>query len=430
MFVDEARITVESGKGGNGCTSFRREKFVAAGGPDGGDGGKGGDIIFETEEGMTTLMLFRHKRIFKADKGGDGAGKNCHGKDAEDLVIRVPVGTVLREAETGLVVADLAYPYMRETVLKGGRGGKGNQHYATPTMQIPQYSQPGKPGKTLDLIMELKVLADVGLLGYPNAGKSTFLSRVSNARPKIADYPFTTLEPNLGVVQLPYGKSLVIADIPGLVDGAAEGVGLGHEFLRHLERTRVLIHLVDTAGIDGRDPISDLEAINAELSKYSGELAALPQIVGANKMDLPDAQAFYPELEAYCQEHGIQVYPISAATGKGVPELLNAVVRLRDTIADEPLVFTKEYDPEAVDTLDGLSADGGIEIEMVPDGSYVVGGPAIEKMLGFTYLDTEKGFDFFQRFLRERGVIERLEKMGIEEGDTVIVGDTAFEFYP
>ena len=430
MFVDEARITVESVKGGNGCTSFRREKFVAAGGPDGGDGGKGGDIIFETEEGMTTLMLFRHKRIFKAASGGDGSGKNCHGKDAEDLVIQVPVGTVLREAETGLVVADLAYPHMRETVLKGGKGGKGNQHYATSTMQIPQFSQPGKPGKTLDLILELKVLADVGLLGYPNAGKSTFLSRVSNARPKIADYPFTTLEPNLGVVQLSYGKSLVIADIPGLVDGAAEGVGLGHEFLRHLERTRVLIHLVDTAGIDGRDPISDLEAINAELAKYSEELAALPQIVGGNKMDLPDAQAFYPELESYCRERGIEVYPISAATGKGVQELLNAVVRVRDTIADEPLVFAKEYDPEALGNADDLSADGGIEIEIIPDGSYVVGGPAIEKMLGFTYLDTEKGFDFFQRFLRERGVIERLEKMGIEEGDTVIVGDTAFEFYP
>ncbi|MBQ7063821.1 MAG: GTPase ObgE [Firmicutes bacterium] len=430
MYVDEARITIESGKGGNGCTSFRREKFVAAGGPDGGDGGKGGDIIFETEQGMTTLYYFRHHRIFKAEKGGDGGGKNCHGKDADDLIIRVPIGTVLREAESGLVVADLSKPDMHEIILKGGRGGKGNQHYATATMQIPQYSQSGRPGHTLDLILELKVLADVGLLGYPNAGKSTFLSRVSNAKPKIADYPFTTLEPNLGVVNLSYGKSMVIADIPGLIEGAADGAGLGHEFLKHLERTRVLIHLVDTAGLDGRDPISDLEVINAELSRYSAELASLPQIIAANKMDLPDAQAFYPELEQYCNEKGYEVFPISAATGKGIQALLDRVIQVRDSIAPEPRVFDKEFDINTLNQDNGLSEDGGITIDLMPDGAYNIGGPAIEKMLGYTYLDTEKGFDFFQRFLRERGVIDRLEAMGIQEGDTVIVADIAFEFYP
>ena len=427
MYVDEARITVISGDGGNGCTSFRREKFVANGGPDGGDGGKGGDIIFETESGLTTLYAFRHKRIFKAAKGGNGAGKNCHGKDAEDLVIRVPVGTVIREAETGLVACDLSEEGMREVLVPGGRGGKGNQHYATPTMQIPNYSQPGHPGKTLDLILELKVLADVGLLGYPNAGKSTFLSRVSNAKPKIADYPFTTLEPNLGVVNLSYGKTLVIADIPGLIEGAADGAGLGHSFLKHLERTRVLIHVVDTSGTDGRDPISDIEIINQELAQYSEELAALPQVIAANKMDLEDARAFYPELEAYCKEKGYPIYPISAATGQGIQDLLNKVVQIRDTIAQAPRTFEKEYD---INTMSQDETGDGILIDKLDDGSYVIEGPAVDKMLGFTYLDTEKGFDFFQKFMRQRGVIDRLVKLGIKEGDTVIVGDTAYEFYP
>lgn len=432
MFVDEAKIYIESGKGGNGCASFRREKYVANGGPDGGDGGKGGDVVFVTEEGLNTLSDFRNRRIYKADRGGDGSGKNCHGKDAADLVIAVPIGTVLREESTGLVVADLSKPNMREVILQGGRGGKGNQHYATPTMQIPKYAQPGRPGKSLNLVMELKVLADVGLLGYPNAGKSTFLSRVSNARPKIASYPFTTLEPNLGVVELPYGKSLVIADIPGLIEGASEGVGLGHEFLKHLERTRVLIHLVDTAGLDGRDPISDLEKINQELARYSDRLAALPQVIGANKMDLPDAKLYYDMLEEYCQEHHMILYPISAATGEGVRDLLDRVVQIRDQIGEEPAVFEKEYFIEEQEALQALKEnDGdGIDIEQLPDGTYVVGGPAIEKMLGFTHLESEKGFDFFQRFLRERGVIARLEEMGIQEGDTVQVDDTAFEYYP
>ena len=430
MFVDEAKIYIESGKGGNGCASFRREKYVANGGPDGGDGGKGGDIVFVTEQGLNTLSGFRNRKVYKASKGGDGSGKNCHGKDAEDLIISVPVGTILREETTGLLVADMSKLGQREIILKGGRGGKGNQHYATPTMQIPKYAQSGRPGKSMNLILELKVLADVGLLGYPNAGKSTFLSHVSNAKPKIANYPFTTLSPNLGVVELPYGKSMVIADIPGLIEGASEGVGLGHEFLKHLERTRVLIHLVDAAALDGRDPVSDIEKINLELAKYSDKLAALPQVIGANKMDLPDAHVLYEELEEYCKAHDLPLFPISAATGEGVRALLDRVVQIRDSISDEPLVFEREYFAEEQEEISRLEEGDGIEIKLQPDGTYWVGGPVIDKMLGFTHLESEKGFDFFQRFLRERGIIQRLEDMGIQEGDTVQVGDIAFEYYP
>lgn len=351
-------------------------------------------------------------------------------KDAEDLIISVPVGTILREETTGLLVADMSKLGQREIILKGGRGGKGNQHYATPTMQIPKYAQSGRPGKSMNLILELKVLADVGLLGYPNAGKSTFLSHVSNAKPKIANYPFTTLSPNLGVVELPYGKSMVIADIPGLIEGASEGVGLGHEFLKHLERTRVLIHLVDAAALDGRDPVSDIEKINLELAKYSDKLAALPQVIGANKMDLPDAHVLYEELEEYCKAHDLPLFPISAATGEGVRALLDRVVQIRDSISDEPLVFEREYFAEEQEEISRLEEGDGIEIKLQPDGTYWVGGPVIDKMLGFTHLESEKGFDFFQRFLRERGIIQRLEDMGIQEGDTVQVGDIAFEYYP
>lgn len=430
MFVDEARIHIESGRGGNGCASFRREKFVAAGGPDGGDGGRGGSIYFAAEQGMSTLFEFRHKHKFVAQNGGDGAGSNCHGKDAEDLVVYVPVGTVLREAETGLVVADLSRRDAKELILPGGRGGKGNQHYATPTMQIPRFAQPGKPGKAMDLILELKLIADVGLLGFPNAGKSTFLSHVSNAKPKIAAYPFTTLEPQLGVVELPYGKQLIVADIPGLIEGAAEGIGLGHDFLRHLERTRVLIHLVDCACVDGRDPVSDFHAINAELEKYSPEMAKFPQVVGANKMDLPESETYFEALKKACEEKGYPIFKISAATGEGLRALLDKTVEIRDSLNEsEPAVFEKEYILEEQEALKAQAEGDGIFVEKVDDHVFTVGGPAVEKMLGFTYLDTERGFDFFQRFLRERGIIDRLKALGIEEGDTVEMEDTAFEYY-
>ncbi|MBQ5444432.1 MAG: GTPase ObgE [Erysipelotrichaceae bacterium] len=427
MFVDEVTIYIASGKGGNGCVSFRREKYIPNGGPDGGDGGKGGDVIFVTDAGMNTLYDFRGKRKYIAQNGQDGSSKKRFGQKGEDLIIKVPVGTVIREAETGLIVEDMAEEGMRKTILIGGKGGKGNQHYATPTMQIPKYAQPGQEGKGLTVKLELKVLADVGLLGYPNAGKSTFLSAVSNARPKIADYPFTTLIPQLGVVELPYGKTLVIADIPGLIDGAAEGVGLGHEFLKHLERTRVLIHLVDTAGVDGRDPVEDIIHINEELARYSAELAALPQVIGANKIDLPDAEIFLEEVRAYCEENDIPMFPISAATGKGVRALLDHVVALRDAMHESsPVVFEKEYFVEEHSTREG--EDDAIAIEIDEDGDYIIYGDPIDKMLGYTNLESEKGFDFFQKFLKDRGVIDRLKEMGIEEGDTVVVGDIQFEY--
>ena len=427
MFVDEAVITLRSGKGGDGCVSFRREKFVAAGGPDGGDGGKGGDVILEAVEDVNTLADFKYHRKFTAQNGQNGGPTNCFGKKGDDLIIRVPVGTTVREAATGLVIVDMVRAGQLERILNGGKGGKGNQHYATSTMQIPEYAQKGQEAQEIVVKLDLKVLADVGLVGYPNAGKSTFLSVVSNARPKIADYPFTTLTPQLGVVNLSYGKTLVIADIPGLIEGAADGAGLGHSFLKHLERTRVLIHVVDTSGTDGRDPISDIEIVNQELAQYSEELAALPQVIAANKMDLEDARAFYPELEAYCKEKGYPIYPISAATGQGIQDLLNKVVQIRDTIAQAPRTFEKEYD---INTMSQDETGDGILIDKLDDGSYVIEGPAVDKMLGFTYLDTEKGFDFFQKFMRQRGVIDRLVKLGIKEGDTVIVGDTAYEFYP
>ncbi len=424
MFIDEARISVASGKGGNGCASFRREKFVAAGGPDGGDGGKGGDIIFEAVSDINTLAEFRYHRIFKAENGMDGSGNRSFGKKGNDLVIPVPVGTIIKEAESGLIIVDMATAGQREVLLKGGKGGKGNQHFATSTMQIPQYAQPGQEGKKLDLILELKVLADVGLLGYPNAGKSTFLSHVSNAKPKIADYPFTTLTPQLGVVELSYGKTLVIADIPGLIDGASEGVGLGHEFLKHLERTRVLIHLVDAAGVDGRDPVEDIEHINRELELFSEELAGLPQVIGANKIDLPDSEIFMEELQEYAESHGIKIFPISAATGQGIRELLDEVVRIRDTQDPESVVFEREY----FETMQDDNGPG-YTIEKTGDHEFEVYGPVLDKMLGYTHLESEKGFDFFQKFLRDRGIIDALEQSGVEEGDTIYIGGIAFDFF-
>ncbi len=425
MFVDEAVISIRSGNGGNGCVSFRREKFVAAGGPDGGDGGKGGDIIFEAVDDIHTLSDFKFKRKYFAENGEDGSGDKCFGKKGKDLVIRVPVGTVIREASSCLVIVDMARLGQKEVVLKGGKGGKGNQHYATSTMQIPQYAQSGQEGKELRVKLDLKVLADVGLLGYPNAGKSTFLAHVSNARPKIADYPFTTLSPQLGVVNLNYGKTLVIADIPGLIDGAAEGVGLGHEFLKHLERTKVLIHLVDAAAVDGRDPVEDIENINRELSKYSKELASLPQVIGANKQDLPEAELFMEELTEYCKEKGLKLFPISAATNQGLKELLNEVVRIRDMQPEEPIIFEREY----FDAMEAKEASEPITVTKTAPHEFLIAGPAVDKMLGYTNLESEKGFDFFQKFMRERGVLDKLESMGVEEGDTIEVGGIAFEYY-
>lgn len=427
MFADSAKIYIRSGKGGDGCVSFRRELFVAAGGPNGGDGGRGGDLIFEIDEGLNTLNDFRHVRKYFASDGQPGGGNRCHGKDGEDMVVKVPPGTVIKDAETGKVITDMNYENRREVVLKGGRGGKGNQHYATPTMQVPKYAQPGKPGKELTVVLELKVIADVGLVGFPNVGKSTFLSRVTNAKPKIANYHFTTLNPNLGVVDLDGGDGFVIADIPGLIEGASEGIGLGHEFLRHIERTKVMIHMVDAASTEGRDPLEDIKVINAELESYNAELANRPQVIAANKIDVfygDEGEEVLQRLKEEFEPKGIKVFPISAVSGKGVRELLYYVKERLGEIGDEPVVFEKEF---FVDSLE--VADEPFTVEIDEEGMYVVEGPRIEKMLGYTNLDSEKGFEFFQRFLKDNGILEQLEALGIQDGDTVRMYGLQFDYY-
>lgn len=428
MFADRATIFIKSGKGGDGHVSFRRELFVAAGGPDGGDGGRGGDIIFEVDKGINTLNEFRHIRKYVAESGAEGGKALCHGKDGEDLVIKVPEGTVIYDDVSGKVIADMSNGNLRETILKGGRGGRGNKWYATPTMQVPKYAQPGQEAMELTVRLELKVIADVGLVGFPNVGKSTFLSRVSNAKPKIANYHFTTLNPNLGVVDLPGTDGFVIADIPGLIEGASEGVGLGHEFLRHIERTKVIIHIVDAAGTEGRDPVEDIKTINSELFAYNPELLQRPQIIAANKIDAiyaGDEVDPIERLKAEFEKDGIEVMPISAVTGKGVKELLYKVKNMLDNLSQEPIVFEREYFPEEM-----YDKDATLNIYMETNHVYVVDGEKIDRMLGYTNLDDEKGFAFFQRFLKDNGIIDELKAMGIEEGDTVKMGDyLEFDFY-
>lgn len=427
MFVDKVKIYIRSGKGGDGHVSFRRELFVPAGGPDGGDGGRGGDIIFEVDEGLNTLMDFRNNKKYCAGDGEPGSKRRCHGADGADLVIKVPEGTVIKDAETELVIADMSHENKRQTILKGGRGGKGNMNYATPTMQAPKYAQPGQKSKELYVLLELKVIADVGLVGFPNVGKSTFLSRVTNAKPKIANYHFTTLNPNLGVVDLEGGKGFVIADIPGIIEGASEGVGLGHEFLRHIERTKVIIHIVDAAGVEGRDPIADIHTINRELENYNPELAKRPQIIAANKIDaLYDGEnddAILLLKEEF-EPKGIKVFPISAVSGKGLKELLYAVREMLDNIKEEPTVFEREFFPEDTEVEEPYT----VTIDE-NDGAFVVEGPRIERMLGYTNLESEKGFDFFQKFMRENGILDELEAKGIQEGDTVRMYALEFDYY-
>ena len=418
MFADSAKITIRSGKGGDGHVSFRRELYVAAGGPDGGDGGRGGDLIFEVDPRVNTLNDFRHIRKYFAGDGEPGGKRRCHGADGEDMVVHVPEGTVVREAETGKVIIDMSHEHKREVVLKGGRGGKGNMNYATPTMQVPKYAQPGKPGRELEVILELKTIADVGLIGFPNVGKSTFLSRVSNAKPKIANYHFTTLSPILGVVDLDGADGFVIADIPGLIEGASEGIGLGHEFLRHIERTKLFIHMVDAASTEGRDPLNDILVINKELENYSPELIKRPQVIAANKTDVfygTEEDTVITLLKEEFEPKGIPVFPISAVSGKGVKELLYYVRKELDQLDQEPVVFEQEYDLEQETFKDEPYT---VEYDE-KEGMYVVEGPRIERMLGYTNLDSEKGFEFFQKFLRTSGIVDELEKLGIEEGDTV-----------
>lgn len=429
MFADRAKIYVRSGKGGDGHVSFRREKYVPSGGPDGGDGGHGGDVIFVVDEGLNTLIDFRHIRKYKAGDGEEGGKKNCRGKDGEDIIIKVPAGTVIKEAQSGQVITDMSGDNKRVVLLKGGKGGNGNQHYATSTMQAPKYAQPGQAAQELELLLELKVIADVGLVGFPNVGKSTFLSRVTNARPKIANYHFTTLNPNLGVVDLEGTRGFVIADIPGLIEGASEGVGLGHEFLRHIERTKVIIHIVDAAGTEGRDPIQDIYAINKELEAYNPEIAARPQVIAANKIDAiytEDGSDPVEAIRAEFEPKGIKVFPMSAVTGQGVKELLYEVNEMLQGIGEETTVFAQEYFP---DSMTGSVDDAYTVTYDEEEDEYVVEGPKIEKMLGYTNLDSEKGFTFFQNFLKDAGILEELENLGIQEGDTVRMYGLSFDYY-
>ena len=426
MFTDSAKVYIRSGNGGNGHVSFRRELYVPNGGPDGGDGGRGGDIIFEVDDGLNTLVDFRHVRKYAAENGEEGGKRRCHGADGKDLIVRVPEGTVVKDLETGKVITDMSGENRREVILKGGKGGLGNMHFATATMQVPKYAQPGQPGQELWVQLELKVIADVGLVGFPNVGKSTLLSRVSNARPKIANYHFTTLNPHLGVVNLGDGNSFVMADIPGLIEGASEGAGLGHEFLRHIERTKVLLHVVDAASVEGRDPIEDAHAIMDELSAYNPELLKLPQAIAANKLDAVYDEGSDPlaDLKKEFEPMGIPVFGISAVSGEGVNDLLYYLYDVIRKTDRTPKIFEKEFEIEYV-------GDRSLPytVEKDEEGIYVVEGPRIEKMLGYTNLDSEKGFDFFQKFLKQSGILADLEKAGIQEGDTVRMYGLVFDYY-
>ena len=426
MFADRAKIFIKSGKGGDGHVSFRRELFVPDGGPDGGDGGKGGDVIFEVDKGLNTLTDYRHKRKYVAQDGEEGGNRRKHGANGSDIVLKVPEGTVIRDFESGKVITDMSGENTREIVLKGGNGGTGNMHYATSTMQAPKYAKPGRPGQELYVLLELKVIADVGLVGYPNVGKSTFLSKVTNATPKIANYHFTTLQPNLGVVDLGDGEGFVLADIPGLIEGASEGIGLGHDFLRHIERTRMLVHLIDISGTEGRDPGEDFTAIMSELEAYNPEIASLPQIVAANKCDLlpeEDREVALEFLREVTDPLGIPVYPISAATGEGLKELLYAINDMRKQLPQETVVFEKEFE------IQDIPEDLPYDVTIDEDGAFRVEGPLIDKMLGYTNLESEKGFTFFQKFLRDRGILDRLKEMGVNEGDTVRMYGHEFDYY-
>lgn len=422
MFTDYAKITVKSGDGGNGAVSFRREKYVAAGGPDGGDGGKGGDVYFIVDPDANTLESFRYKRNFKAENGQNGSGARCFGKSGEDLYIKVPLGTIIKDAETGSVVADLSTPEQRELVLPGGRGGKGNSHFATATRQAPRFARGGEKGIQKELILELKSLADVGLVGFPNAGKSTFLSVVTSAKPKIANYQFTTLNPNLGVTKTEYGESFVIADIPGIIEGASEGVGLGLQFLRHVERTRLLLHLIDVSGMEGRNPVEDFYAIQKELTNYSEKLANRKQILVATKLDIVQDDTLYQELEKLAKEKGLEIYKISSATGEGVKELMKRVSILLKELPKEDLIEVKE---RKVYTLE---EEAGFEITK-EKGIFVVDGPAVQKLMRMVNLEDNESIYYFQKHLEELGVNEALKKAGVSEGDTVRVVDWELEWF-
>ena len=422
MFIDVAKIYIKAGNGGNGHVSFRREKYVPAGGPNGGDGGKGGNIIFEVDQGLLTLMDFRYKRKYIAPDGEAGGASNRTGRDGENLTVKVPAGTIVKDEKTGRILADLTEAGQKEIILKGGHGGKGNQNFATPTRQAPNFAKPGIVGDEVNIILELKLLADVGLIGYPSVGKSTILSMVTAAKPKIADYHFTTLSPNLGVVGNEFGKSFIIADIPGLIEGAHEGIGLGHEFLRHVERTRILVHVVDISGLEGREPIEDFDKINNELELYSPKLKKKYQVVAANKMDIPEAKENYNKFKTEVESRGYEVFPISAATRSGLNELFSFVagkltmIPIEEELIEEIIEYTEVKEEPFTVRIEG--------------GTYIVEGKWVQKIINSTNFNDHDSLNYFQRSLKNKGLIEELVKMGIKEGDNVKIYDIEFDFVP
>ena len=423
MFTDYAKIIIKSGNGGDGAVTFRREKYVAAGGPDGGDGGKGGSIYFRVDPNANTLVDFRYTKKFKAENGENGSGSNKYGKAGEDLYIDVPIGTIIKDAETGKVVADLSEEGQEELVLKGGRGGKGNSHFATATRQVPRFAQAGEDGEEKEVILELKLLADVGLLGFPNVGKSTFLSRLTDAKPKIAKYHFTTIEPHLGVVKAKNGESFVIADIPGIIEGASEGVGLGIQFLRHVERTRLLLHVIDVSGIEGRNPVEDYYTINKELKEYSEKLATRKQILVANKLDIMQDDTGLKELEELAKKEGLELFKISGVTGEGIEKLLNRVTEVLKTLPKEEIVNVED---KVVYTLE----DDEDQFTVRKDGdTYIVEGKAVNRLMGRINVDDNESMYYFQKKLKELGIEAELKKQGICEGDYVKMLNWTFEWY-
>ena len=424
MFVDKAVIKIKAGDGGDGAVSFHREKYVAAGGPDGGDGGKGGDIVFAVDDSLSTLIDFRYKRKFVAERGQNGSAKNCTGRNAPDLIIKVPRGTVVRDAATGRVMADMSSDEPK-VLARGGKGGKGNARFATPTRQIPKFSKPGFMGESFEVSLELKLLADVGLVGFPNVGKSTLISVVSAAKPKIANYHFTTLTPVLGVVKISEGHSFVMADIPGLIEGASEGVGLGHEFLRHVDRCRLIIHVVDVSGSEGRDPKEDFEIINRELKNFSEDLAKRPQIIAANKCDMATPEQI-ADFKAFAEKQGLFVFEISAATTQGTKELIDAAYRELEKL---PPIKEYEVEPPAPAELDEQAGNGErFEITRGDDAVFYVTAPWLEHIMRTVDMDDYASLQYFQRVLRNSGIIDKLEEMGIEEGDTVNIFGFEFDF--
>ncbi len=424
MFIDKARIFVKAGNGGNGAVAFRKEKYVPAGGPDGGDGGHGASVIFEVDLGLRTLMDFKYQKKYLAQAGGDGTKGKRAGKNGEDLVLKVPAGTIIRDEATGLVLADLKNEGDKAVVAKGGRGGKGNQHFANSVRQAPAFAKSGTDGEERWVTLELKMIADVGLLGFPNVGKSTFLSVVTKAKPKIANYHFTTLTPNLGVVQTKFGESFVLADIPGLIEGAAEGIGLGHDFLRHVERTKVLIHIVDISGIEGRDALDDFDKINDELKMYNEKLSTRPQVVVANKCDILEDESVYENFKNELEGRGYKVFKMSAATRQGVDDVIAYVSQLLQEAEEIELVTEEEmYKPELDDT-----SEEGLTIE-IEDGVYVVKGKALRRIMYSVNFDDMESLQFFQKSMESQGVFDKLREMGIEDGDTVKIYELEFEFY-